>query len=120
MLRDEVRLRHVESARVPTRHAATSPPQLSDSLHRSAWEQRHRPPDFLSGHPHEVGKWERPLDYAREADDTVHGICGAHAGHETTELRETEELGAERFMVNWIALEASRAGLRYAVVYVRT
>ena len=34
-----VRLRHVELARVPRRHAATSPPQLSDSLQRSVREQ---------------------------------------------------------------------------------
>ena len=34
-----VRLRHVEPARVPLRHAAPSPPQLTDSLHRLAKEQ---------------------------------------------------------------------------------
>ena len=32
------RLRHVEPARVPLRHAAPSPPQLPDSLHRLAKE----------------------------------------------------------------------------------
>ena len=56
MLRAEVRLRHVEPAHVPIRDAATSPPQLSDSLQRSAREQPHRPPDFLPGHPHEDRK----------------------------------------------------------------
>ena len=35
------------------RHAAPSPSQLPDSLHRLAKEQRHRPPDFLSGHAYE-------------------------------------------------------------------
>ena len=33
-----VRLRHVEPACVPLRHAASSPPQLSDSQHRLAKE----------------------------------------------------------------------------------
>ena len=44
-----VRLRHVESARVPLRHDAPSPPQVHDSLHRLAKAQSRRPPDFLSG-----------------------------------------------------------------------
>ena len=43
-----VRLRHVEPARLPLRHAAPSPPQLLDSLHRLAKAQSRRPPDFLS------------------------------------------------------------------------
>ena len=42
-----VRLRHVDPARMPLWHAATSPPQLSESLHRSVRGQPHRPPDFL-------------------------------------------------------------------------
>ena len=56
MLRAEVlktmlyRLRHVEPARVPLRHAAPSPSQLLDSLHQLAKAQSRRPPDFLSGH----------------------------------------------------------------------
>ena len=41
---------------MPLRHAAPSPPQLPDLLHRLAKAQSHRPPDFLSGHPHEDGK----------------------------------------------------------------
>ena len=45
-----VRLRHVEPARVPLRHAAPSPPQLPDSLHRLAENQSRRPPGVLSGH----------------------------------------------------------------------
>ena len=51
-----VQLRHVEPARVPLRHAAPSPPQLPDSLHRLAKEQSRRPPDFLSGHAYQDGK----------------------------------------------------------------
>ena len=43
-----VRLRHVESAHVPLRHAAPSPPKVHDSLHRLAKAQSRRPPDFLS------------------------------------------------------------------------
>ena len=39
-----VRLRHVESARVPLQHAAPSPPQVLDSLHRLAKAQLRRPP----------------------------------------------------------------------------
>ena len=46
------RLRHVEPVRVPLRHAAPSPPQVLDSLHRlaKAHTQSRRRPDFLSGH----------------------------------------------------------------------
>ena len=51
-----VRLRHVEPARVPLRHAAPSPPQVLDSLHRLAKAQSRRPPDFLSGHACQDGK----------------------------------------------------------------
>ena len=51
-----VRLRHVEPACVPLRHAAPSPPQVPDSLHRLAKEQSRRPPDFLSGHAYQDGK----------------------------------------------------------------
>ena len=43
-----VRLGRVEPARVPLRHAAPSPPQVLDSLHRLAKAQSRRPP-FLSG-----------------------------------------------------------------------
>ena len=51
-----VRLRHVEPARVPLRHAASSPPHVLDSLHRLAKAQSRRPPDFLSGHASQDGK----------------------------------------------------------------
>ena len=51
-----VRLLHVEPVRVSLRHAAPSPPQLLDSLHRLAKAQSRRPPDFLSGHAYEDGK----------------------------------------------------------------
>ena len=40
-----VRLRHVEPARVPLRHAAPSPPQVLDSLHRLA--RKHNRADHL-------------------------------------------------------------------------
>ena len=49
-LDNAVRLWHVEPARVPLRHAAPSPPQLPDSLHRLVKEQSQRPSDFLSGY----------------------------------------------------------------------
>ena len=51
-----VRLRHVEPARVPLRHAAPSPPQVLDSLHRLAKAQSRPPPDFLSGYAYQDGK----------------------------------------------------------------
>ena len=51
-----VRLRHVEPARVPLRHAAPSPSQVLDSLHRLAKAQSRRPPDFLSGHAYQDEK----------------------------------------------------------------
>ena len=51
-----VRLRHAEPARAPLRHAALSPPQLPDSLHRLAKEQSRRPPGFLYEHAHQDGK----------------------------------------------------------------
>ena len=51
-----VRLRHVEPASVPPRHAAPSPPQVLDSLHRLAKAQSRRPPDFPSRHASQDGK----------------------------------------------------------------
>ena len=51
-----VRLRHVEPARVPLRHAAPSPPQIPGSLYRLAEELSRRPSDFLSGHVYQDGK----------------------------------------------------------------
>ena len=51
-----VRLRHVEPARVPLWHAALSPPQVLDSLHRLAKAQSRRPPDFLSKYAYQDGK----------------------------------------------------------------
>ena len=50
------RLCHVEPARVPLQHAAPSPPQVLDSLHRSAKAQSRRPPDFRSGQASQDGK----------------------------------------------------------------
>ena len=55
-LDNAVRLRRVEPARVPLRHAAPSPPRVFDSLHRLVKAQARRPPDFLSGHAYQDGK----------------------------------------------------------------
>ena len=52
---NDVRLRHVVP-RAPLRHAAPSPPQVLDSLHRLVKAQAHRPSDFLSGHAYQDGK----------------------------------------------------------------
>ena len=51
-----VRLRHVEPARVPLRHAPPSSPQVFDSLHRLARAQPCRPPVFLYRHAYLDGK----------------------------------------------------------------
>ena len=88
-----VRLRHVESARVPLRHAAPSPPQVLYSLHRLAKAQSRRPPDFLSGHACQDG--EHRGDFTQKAD-LVCGVCGAHGGYETAEVRDVRRNGWER------------------------
>ena len=71
---------------MPLRHAAPSPPQLPDSLHRLAKKQSRLPPDFLSGHAYQDGKGERRGDFTQEAD-LVRGICGGHGGYDTAEVR---------------------------------
>ena len=76
-----VRLRHVEPARVPLRHAALSPPQLSDLLHHLAKEQSRRPPDFLSGHAYQDGKQEHRGDSTQKVD-LFRGVCGVHGKYE--------------------------------------
>ena len=90
-----VRLRHKEPAPVPLRHAAPSPPQVLDSLHRLAKAQSRRPPDFLSGHAYQDGKREHRGDYTQKAD-LVCGICGAHGGYETAEVRGVRRNGGGR------------------------
>ena len=90
-----VRLRHVESTRVPPRHAAPSPPQVLHSLHRLAKAQSRLPPDFLSGHAYQDGKWEHRGDFTQEAD-LVCGICGAHGGYRTVKVRDVRRIGEGR------------------------
>ena len=90
-----VQLRHVEPATVLLRHATPYPPHLPGSLHRLAKEQSHRSPDFLSEHPYQDGKGEHRGDYGQEAD-SVRGICGAHGGHETSEVRDVRRTGGGR------------------------
>ena len=51
-----IRLRHVEPACVPLRHAAPSPLRLPDSLHWLTKEQSRQPPDSFSGHSYQDGK----------------------------------------------------------------
>ena len=85
-----VRLRHVESVRIPLRHATPNQPQLPDSLPRLAKKESHRPHDFVSGHPHKDEKSEHRGDYAQKVDP-FRGIYGAHGGQETAPVR-----GAER------------------------
>ena len=77
------------------RHAAPSPRRLPDLLHPLAKEQSRRPSNFLSGHAYKDGKCEYRGDYAQEAD-LVRGICGAHRGHETAEVRGVRRTGGGR------------------------
>ena len=90
-----VRLRHVEAARVPLRHAVPSPPQLPDSLHRLAKQQSRRPPKFLSGHAYQDGKRKHRGDHTQEAD-VVRRICDAHGEYETAEVRDVRRSGGGR------------------------
>ena len=57
-----MRLRHADPARVPLGHAAPSPSQALDSLHRLAKAQSRRPPDFLSGHACQDGKSSESIE----------------------------------------------------------
>ena len=90
-----VRLRHLEPARVPLRHAALSPPQVLDSLHWLAKAQSRRPSDFLSGHASQDGKGEHRGDFTQEAD-LVCEICGAHGVYENVEVRDVWRNGGGR------------------------
>ena len=90
--RDSVlRLRHVESARAPLRHAAPSPSQRPDSLHQLAKEQSCRPPGFLPGYAYKDEKRDRG-DSTQEAN-LVRGVCGEHGGYDTTEARDVRRIG---------------------------
>ena len=77
---------------MPLRHAAPSPPQVLDSLHRLAKAQSRRPSDFLSEHTYQNGKGEHRGAFTQEAD-LVCGICGAHGGYETAEVRDVWRIG---------------------------
>ena len=52
---NDVRLRHVEPARVPLRHAASSPPQVPDSLHRLEHNRADHPPISYLDTPMKTG-----------------------------------------------------------------
>ena len=90
-----VRLRSVKSARVPLRHAAPSPPQVLDLLHRLTKARSRRPPNFLFGHSYQDGKRERQSGFTQEAD-LICGICGAHGGYEFAEMRDVWRTGGGR------------------------
>ena len=83
-----MRLRLVESARVPLRHAAPIPPQLPVSLHRLTKERSRRPPDFLSGNAYQDGKWEHRGDFPQQADL----VCGVVARMDDTRLSEVRDV----------------------------
>ena len=68
-------------------HAAQSPPQLPDPLHRMAKAHSHRLPDLLPRKPSEDEEREHYGDTAQEADP-VRGVCSAHGGHKTAERRD--------------------------------
>ena len=80
---------------MPLRHAALSPSHAPDSLHRLTKAQSRRPPDFISRHAYQDGKEEYQGDFTQEAD-LVYGICGAHGGYETVEVRYVWRIGGER------------------------
>ena len=90
-----VRLDHVEPARVPLRHAAPSPPQLPDSLHRLAKERSRRPPDFIS-----VTRLSRREVRASTRLYAGGGSClrGLRRAwrHETAEVRDVRRIGGGR------------------------
>ena len=133
-----VRLRSVEPACVPLRHAAPSPPRVLDSLHRLAKAQSRPPPDFLSGHAYQDGserieatlRRRRVLfaGFVARMEDTRlpnrSAWCSEKwwearavaAAQDEGEWRRTAEQGAEHFMAKWIATEKANAGLRHAVV----
>ena len=90
-----VRLRHVQTARVSLEHAALSPPQVLDSLHRLVKAQSRPPPDFLSEHAYQDRKREHRGDFTQEAD-LVRGICGANGGYETAKVRDIRRIGGGR------------------------
>ena len=88
-----VRLRHVDPARMPLRHVAPNPPkQVLDSLHRLAKAQSRRLPDFLSGHAFIKKTGRESIDFTQEAD-LDRGICDAHGGYETAEVRDIRRTG---------------------------
>ena len=91
-----VRLRHEEPARVPLRHAAQSPPQLPDSLHRLVIKQSHRPSDFLSGHVYKDEKLEHRNYYYAQGVDPVRRIHGAHGGYKIAEVCDLQRTGGGR------------------------
>ena len=49
--------------------------------------QSHRSPDLLPRHPREDGEREHRGDTTQEAGP-IRGVCGAHGGHETAEVRD--------------------------------
>ena len=80
---------------MPLRHAAPSPPQVPDSLYRLAKAQPRQPADFLSEHAYQDGKREHRDHFTQEVD-LVCGICGAHGGYETAEVRDAWRNGKGR------------------------
>ena len=50
------------------------------------YDHTYRPPDFLSGHAYQDGKRKHLGSFTQEAD-LVRGVCGAHGGYETAEVR---------------------------------
>ena len=57
--------------------------------------QSRRPPDFLSGYAYQDGTGEHRGDFTQKAD-LVCGICGAHGGYGTAEVRDARRIGGGR------------------------
>ena len=53
--------------------------------------QSRRSPDFLSEYAYQDGKSEHRYHFSQEAD-LVCGICGAHEGYDTAEVRDSRRI----------------------------
>ena len=80
---------------MPLRHAAPSPLQVLDLLHRLAKAKSTRSPDFLSGYAYQDGKCEHRGDVTQEVD-LICGICGAYEGNKTAEVRDVRKIRGGR------------------------
>ena len=89
-----VRLRRVEPARVPLRHAAPRPPQVPYSLDR--WRKRNRADHRISYPDPIIKTGSDSIEATTQEAGLVCGICGGHGGYETAEVRDVRIIGGGR------------------------